>query len=286
MVTTPLRERMRQLLRIRNYSDRTEETYIHAVSRFARYWGRSPEQLGVEHVRSYQIWLRDAQHASATWFNQSAAALRFFYTHVVERPEAVEKLWYAKREKTLPVVLSTEELVRFLEAVDRPRYRAMLTTMYAAGLRLMETLRLRVADLDSSRMVIRIEQGKGNKDRYVPLSAIVLELLREHWRNERPRSLLFPNAADPTRPMNPTSVQKYVRRTVERAGLGKRVTPRTLRHSFATHLLEQGTSVRVIQVLLGHANVRTTETYTHVSPQALRDAGSPLDRLLASRDHR
>jgi integrase/recombinase XerD len=178
-----------------------------------------------------------------------------------------------------------EELMQFLEAVTVPRYRAMLTTMYAGGLRLGETLHLRVEDIDSARMVIHVRKGKGKKDRYVPLSPIVLDLLRAHWRSEKPRGLLFPNAVDPERPMSDGSVQRYVHNTARRAGLTKRVTPHTLRHSYATHLMEQGTSTRVIQVLLGHAHVRTTEAYMHVSPQSLRDATSPIDRLLPSRNH-
>lgn len=283
MGTNGLRERMEQVLRVRNYSERTVETYVDAVKRFANYWGRRPDQLGAEEVRSYQIWLRDEQHVSWSFFNQTAGALRFFYTQVLERPEAIERVWHARRERKLPVVLSVEELVQFLDAVTLPRYRAMLTTMYAGGLRLSETLQLRVEDIDSSRMLIRVRRGKGKKDRYVPLSPIVLDLLRAHWRSEKPRGLLFPSAADPERPVSDSSVQRYVQKTQRRAGLTKRVTPHTLRHSFATHLMEQGTSSRVIQVLLGHSHVRTTEAYMHVTPQTLRDASSPIDRLLSAR---
>lgn len=285
MASNGLRERMEQVLRVRNYSERTVETYVDAVRRFANYWGRRPDELGHEEVRSYQIWLRDERHVSWSFFNQTAGALRFFYTKVLERPEAVERIWYARPEKKLPVVLSIEELLQFLEAVTMPRYRAMLTTMYAGGLRLSETLHLRVEDIDSARMVIRVRHGKGKKDRYVPLSPIVLDLLREHWRNEKPSGLLFPNAVDPERPMSDGSVQRYVQDTARRAGLTKRVTPHTLRHTFATHLMEQGTSSRVIQVLLGHAHVRTTESYLHVSPQTLGGGTGPIDRLLSARDH-
>lgn len=278
-----LRERMEQVLRVRNYSERTVEAYVDAVKRFANYWGKRPDQLGAEEVRSYQIWLRDEKHVSWSFFNQTAGALRFFYTYVVERPEAIQRVWHARRERKLPVVLSVEELVHFLESVTLPRYRAMLTTMYSAGLRLSETLHLRVEDIDSSRMVIRVRQGKGKRDRYVPLSPIALDLLRAHWRHERPPGLLFPNQVDPERPMDTASVEKFVRKIALRAGLTKRVTPHTLRHTFATHLMELGTSSRVVQVLLGHANVRTTESYMHVSPGILQDAASPIDRILTSR---
>jgi len=163
MATTFLRERMRQMLRVRNYSKRTEETYLDAVGRFARHFRRRPDQMGAEEVRAYQLWLRDERHASSCVINQVAGALRFFFTYVVERPETVDHLCYAKREHRLPVVLSAEELLRFLNAVNERRYRAMLTTMYAAGLRLSETLHLRVDDIDSARMLIRVKEGKGKK---------------------------------------------------------------------------------------------------------------------------
>lgn len=281
MVTTPLRERMRAILRTRNYSPRTEETYIAAVAHFARHFGRPPDQLGAAQIAEYQIWLRDHKHASATAFNQTMCALRFFYREVLGRTEMIERIPYARRERRLPVVLSPEETIRFLNSIANPRYRMLLTTIYSAGLRLSEALALRASDIDSARMVIRIRQGKGKKDRYVPLSPIVLELLREHWRRERLRDLLFPSRRDPSRPLDPTVVQRYVQSAVLRAGLSKKVTPRTLRHCYATHLIERGTSTRVVQVLLGHSNVHTTETYTHVSPQAMGKILSPLDQILA-----
>lgn len=280
MATTLLRERMRELMRLRNYSVRTEETYIERIADFARHFGRSPERIDRDEIHAYQVWLRDERHVSSSTFNLAAAALRFLYTQVLDRPDMVESLLYAKRERPLPIVLSTEELIRFLEAITSLRQRVILTTIYAGGLRLSEALGLQVEDIDSSRMVIRVRLGKGKKDRYVPLSPVLLELLRAWWRAERPRGFLFPSPVDPSRPLDPSSVQRYVHKAGLRAGLQKKVTPRTLRHTFATHLMEQGTGTRVIQVLLGHANVRTTEGYIHVSPQVLRDAASPLDRLL------
>lgn len=279
MVTTPLRERMRSILRSRNYSRRTEETYIQAVACFARHFGRSPDQLGAAQVTEYQIWLHEDKHASATLINQTVCALRFFYREVLDRPEEVVRIAYARREKRLPVVLSPEETARFLVSIPRARYRVLLTTIYATGLRISEALALRAADIDSSRMLIRVRQGKGKKDRYVPLSPILLALLRDHWRRERLIDLLFPTVHDRCRPLDPATVQKYVARAAERAGLRQRVTPRTLRHCFATHLIERGTSTRVVQVLLGHSNVHTTETYTHVSPQTMGKIVSPLDQI-------
>ncbi len=280
MVTTPLRERMRSLLRTRNYSERTEKTYITAVARFARHFGRSPELIGREEINEYQIWLRDQQHVSASLLNQTICALKFLYKEVLGRTDAVERTVYARRELRLPVVLSPEETIAFLRAIPKGRYQVLMTTIYSAGLRLSEALHLRGHDIDSARMVIRIREGKGKKDRYVPLSPILLELLRDHWRREHLRDLLFPAEKDPTRPIAPSTVQRYLQRIAERCGVRKKVTAKTLRHSYATHLIEQGTSTRVVQVLLGHSSVHTTETYTHVSPQTLRKSTSPLDNVL------
>lgn len=281
MVTTPLRERMRSILRTRNYSPRTEETYISAVARFARHFGRSPDQLGAAEITEYQTWLREDKKISASLFNQIVCALRFLYGEVLGRSAEVERIAFARSERRLPVVLSPAETARFLSSLAVPRYRVLLTTIYSAGLRLGEALALRGGDIDSQRMVIRIRQGKGRKDRYVPLSPMVLELLREHWRREKLIDLLFPSSMDRTRPLGESTLQRYVRRAAQAAGFRKIITARTLRHSYATHLIEKGTSTRVVQVLLGHTNVHTTETYTHVSPQTLGTIISPLDQLVA-----
>lgn len=282
MVTTALRERMRAILRARNYSLRTEETYIAAVVHFARHFRTSPDQLGPEHVIAYQVWLRDQKHASYVLFNQTVCALRFFYGQVLERRDIVERIRYARSERHLPVVLSVDETIAFLNSIDHPRYRVLLMTIYATGLRLSEALALRATDIDSKRMVVRVRQGKGKKDRYVPLPPLLLEMLREHWRREHLHDLLFPHLSDPSRPADPTGVQKYVQRFVAKAGLTKKITPRTLRHCYATHLIEQGISTRVVQVLLGHADVHTTETYTHVSPSTLGNVVAPLERVLSA----
>ncbi|MEO5510696.1 MAG: tyrosine-type recombinase/integrase [Longimicrobiales bacterium] len=281
MVTTTLRERMRSILRTRNYSARTEETYIAAVARFARHFGKPPDQLGPAQVTEYQIWLREHKQASATLANQAVCALRFLYREVLGRPDEVERIPYARRERRLPVVLSPEETARFLVSIPIARYRVLFTTIYATGLRISEALALRAGDIDSSRMLIRVRQGKGKKDRYVPLSPILLNLLRKHWSQERLTDLLFPAFRDRSRSLDPATVQKYVARACERAGLRVRVTPRTLRHCYATHLIENGTSTRVVQVLLGHSNVHTTEIYTHVTPQTMGKIVNPLDQIAA-----
>ena len=271
-----LRDRMRRALRIRNYSPRTEQAYIRAVAKFAAHFGQPPHQLGAPEIEQYLYYLRDERGASWCWFNQTICALRFFYTHVLDRPDLVRRLPYGRRETRLPVVLSVEEMLAVLAALVTLRDRVLVMLLYSAGLRLAEVCHLRVRDIDSSRMLLHVS-GKGRKDRYVPLSPIVLEILREWWRATHPHDLLFPNQKDPSRPLSRTTVQRAVRHAAERAGLTKDVSPRTLRHSFATHLMEQGTSTRVIQVLLGHSHVRTTETYTHVSPAHAR---SPLDQIL------
>jgi integrase/recombinase XerD len=281
MVTTPLRERMRSVLRARNYSARTEAIYIDAVAHFARHFGKSPDQLGAAQVTEYQIWLREHKQVSVSAYNQVVCALRFLYGQILDRPDEVQRIAYARKGRALPVVLSREETARFLSSIDCPRYQVLLITIYSTGLRISEALGLRSGDIDSSRMLIRVRQGKGKKDRYVPLSPIVLDLLREHWRREGLRDLLFPAVRNPTQPMDCATVQRYVQAAWKRSGLTKKVTSRTLRHSYATHLIEKGTSTRVVQVLLGHSNVQTTETYTHVSPQTLIKTGSPLDDLVA-----
>lgn len=282
MVTSPLRERMRSILRARNYSPRTEATYIDAVAHFARHFGKSPDQLGAAQIVEYQIWLREHKKVCASAHNQVVCALRFFYGQVLVRAEEVERIAYARVGRHLPVVLSQEETARFLSSIGDRRYQVLLITIYSTGLRISEALGLRGKDIDSSRMQVHVRQGKGKKDRYVPLSPVLLELLREHWRREGLTDLLFPAARDRSHAMDPATVHKYVQAACKRSGLTKKVTPRTLRHSYATHLIEKGTSTRVVQVLLGHSNVHTTETYTHVSPQVMTRTGSPLDDLVAA----
>jgi len=279
MVTTPLRQRMLQALSIRNLSPRTTSTYISLVSRFALFFNRSPDRMGLPEIERYLFLLRDEKKVSYCVFNQTVCALRFFYLHVMDRPDLVLRIPFGRREKHLPLVLSVSETLAILAALVSLRDRVLVTVLYSAGLRLGEVCRLRVDDIDSARMLLHIRQAKGHKDRFVPLSPIALELLREWWRQTRPSGLLFPCATDPLRPITHSTVQRALRLAVRRAGLTKRVSPRTLRHSFATHLMEQGMNMRVIQILLGHSHSRTTEIYMHVSPAQAR---SPLDTILLS----
>jgi len=277
MVTTPLRQRMLQALSIRNLSDRTTRTYISLISRFALFFHRSPDRLGLPEIEQYLFFLRDEKKVSYCLFNQTVCALRFFYLHVMERPDLVMRIPYGRREKHFPIVLSVSEMLAILAELQSLRDRVLVTVLYSAGLRLGEVCRLRVENIDSARMLLHIRQAKGHKDRYVPLSPVALELLREWWRQTHPSGLLFPCANDPLRPIHHSTVQRALKLAVRRAGLTKRVSPRTLRHSFATHLMEQGMNLRVIQILLGHSHTRTTEIYTHVSPA---NARSPLDLIL------
>lgn len=278
MVMTPLRQRMLQALSIRNLSSKTTRIYISLVSRFALFFHRAPDRLGLPDIERYLFLLRDEKKVSYCVFKQTVCALRFFYLHVMNRPDLVVRIPYGRREKHYPIVLSLDETFAVLAELRSLRDRVLITVLYSAGLRLGEVCRLRVESIDSARMLLHIRQAKGHKDRYAPLSPIALELLRQWWRQTmrktRPAGLLFPCANDPLRPLDHSTVQRALRIAVRRAGLTKRVSPRTLRHSFATHLMEQGMNLRVIQVLLGHAHTRTTEIYTHVSPAHAR---SPLD---------
>jgi site-specific recombinase XerD len=274
---SPLRRRMIEDMTVRNLSPATQRCYVHAVAKFSRYFGRSPERLGLEDVRAFQVHLVST---AISWpaLNQTVCALRFFYGVTLGHAEIPERIPYAREPRKLPVVLSADEVVRFLEAVPGLKTRTALTTAYAAGLRASEAVGLRIDDIDSGRMVIRIRHGKGGKDRYVMLSAQLLGILRTYWRLARPRDWLFPGR-DESRPIDVQVLYAACRSACAAAGLGKRVTVHTLRHSFATHLLENGTDLRIIQVLLGHSNLSSTARYTQVSTGLIRRTASPLDRL-------
>ena len=274
---SPLRRRMIEDMTIRNLSPATQRSYVHAVAKFARFFGRSPELLDLEYVRAFQVHLV-AGGMSWPALNQTVCALRFLYGVTLRRAELPERIVYAREPQKLPVVLSTEEVVRFLEGVPSLKCRAALTTAYAAGLRASEVASLKVADIDSSRMVIRVEQGKGGRDRYVMLSSQLLDILRAYWRLARPPHWLFPRH-DGEHPIHPATLNAACHSACAGAGLGKRVTVHTLRHSFATHLLESGTNIRIIQALLGHRNVNTTARYAQVATSTIRGTPSPLDHL-------
>lgn len=272
---TPLRQRMIEDLRIRNYSPRTIEIYVRHVARFARHHGRSPEALGLEDIRAYQVHVMK-EGLSWSRFNQAVCALRFLYRVTLGRPWWIEHLPYAKKPRRLPVVLGQEEVLRLLSAVPSPVCRMALTAAYAGGLRVSEVAALRVEDIDSARMMIHIGHGKGDKARLVPLSRVLLDELREYWRARRPGTWLFPGrkAGEPIRTR---SLWRACREACRAAGLKKHVSVHTLRHTFATHLLETGTDLRTVQALLGHASIMTTALYTHVQRRLVTATKSPLD---------
>ena len=278
---SPLRRRMIEDMTVRNLSPATQRSYIHAVAKFSRHFGRSPERLGLEDVRAFQVHLV-ANGISWPALNQTVCALRFFYGITLGHAEIPERIAYARLPRTLPVVLSADEVVRFLEAVPSLKTRTALTTAYAAGLRASEAVGLQVGDIDSERGVIRVEHGKGGKDRYVMLSAQLLRILRVYWRLARPKEWLFPGR-DGAGPIDVQVLHSACRSARAAAGIDKRVTVHTLRHSFATHLLENGTDIRIIQVLLGHNNLSSTARYTKVSNGLIRRTESPLDRLILDR---
>lgn len=275
--TTPLRQRMIDDMVIRNLSPRTRSAYVHAVKRFAAYFGRSPDQLGPEEVRAFQVHLASEGIAWSS-MNQFVCALRFFFGVTLGRAEVLERITYAKQPQKLPEILSPSEVVRFLEAIPSLKYRTALTTAYAAGLRVSEVTALEVRHIDSDRMMIRIEGGKGAKDRYVMLSVQLLGILRAYWKVEQPRRFLFPGV-NANRPISEAMLHETCRTACATLQLTKRVTPHSLRHSFATHLLEQGTDIRIIQALLGHAQMSTTARYTRVTAITIARTESPLDRL-------
>ncbi len=275
---TPLRQRMIEDLTIRNYSPRTIDIYVDRLAKFAQYFGQSPDQLGPAHIREFQVFLVQTKKASWSQYNQSVCALRFFYRVCLGKTWMIEHIPFPKQPKQLPVVLSRQEVQRLFEALSNVKHRTILMTLYATGLRIAEALALQIPDIDRERMLIRVRHGKGRKDRYVPLSATLLEQLRRYWRSYRPQYWLFPST-DPGRALTAGTVQKVCTQAARKAGLSKRVTPHTLRHSFATHHLEAGTNLKTIQVLLGHRHLNTTSLYLHVAAQAPGQSRDALDLL-------
>ena len=275
---TPLRQRFIDDMRLRNYSPETIRCYVQALARLAKHCQRSPNLISAEEIREFQL---DLIKRGASWsaYNQIACAIRLFYRMTLGQPEMVLFVRYGKRPRKLPCVLSPMEVLRFLEAAPPGRDRVMLQTAYACGLRLSELLNLSVTDIDSARMVIVVRQGKGRKDRLVPLSQRLLEELRAYWRQARPKYLLFPGS-NPRRPLCESVVQKLCRQIVDQLKLTKTATPHTLRHSFATHMLEAGVDLVTLQHILGHNNLNTTTRYLHIGTRRLQQVPSLLDRLM------
>jgi site-specific recombinase XerD len=264
-------------LRIRNYAPATRDLYIRRVQAMAEHFGRSPADLNREEVRTY-LRLLSEQGASRSTFAQVVGALRFLYTITLDRPEMVPDLPYPRETRRHPVVLSPQEVARLLNAMGNLKHRTVAMVLYGAGLRISEALALEVRDIDSDRNVITVRHGKGDRDRQVPLSDVLLTTLRTYWRAYQPRLFLFPGQ-DGEAPMGKGTIQKAIRTARVRARLAKPVTPHVLRHSYATHLLEAGTDLRLIQILLGHGSLKTTQRYLHVATERVCGTASPLDSL-------
>jgi site-specific recombinase XerD len=274
---SPLRQRMLEDMNVRRFTPDTQREYVRAVKRLAAFLGRTPDTATAEELRAFQVHLTETGARPPT-INATVTALRFFFKVTLDQPEATRHLVFVYEPRKLPRVLSPDEVLRLLEAATSPKHKAALSVAYGAGLRAMEVVALKVSDIDSKRMMLRVEQGKGRKDRFAMLSPQLLELLRDWWRIARPQVWIFPGR-DRISPMTTRQLNRVCHMTAELAGLPKWVAPHTLRHSFATHLLEQNIDIRVIQVLLGHAKLDTTARYTQVATNIIREVMSPLDRL-------
>ena len=277
---TPLRRRMTEDMQIRNLAHCTQQSYLDQVTRFANHFRRSPDRLGPEHIRDYQLFLTAEKQLAPGSIGVAVSALRFLYGVTLGKDwDIAEVLPAPKQPSTLPVVPSPDEAVRFLDAVTPIANRAVLTACYAAGLRVSEAVRLHPRDIDSQRMVIRVEQGKGAKDRYTMLSERLLAVLRDYWRRTRPAGeWLFPGLL-PGSHLTRHTVARACRKARERAAIDKPLTPHSLRHGFAIHLLENGVDVRTIQMLLGHRSLATTARYLPVARSQVCSATSPFDLL-------
>src|ERR1700720_2671514 len=278
-----LRARMIEDMSVRGFSEKTRHDYIRNVRAFAAFIGRSPDTATAEDLRRFQLHQTQSGMQPPS-VNSAVSALRFFFTVTLDQPDLARRLTVVRQPRRLPAVLSVEEVTLLLQAAPGPEYKAALATAYGAGLRVSEVVALKVNDIDSERMLLRVERGKGRKDRHAMLSPQLLELLRAWWREGRRRSLLLPGGwlfpgRNPVEPLSARQLSRAVRAAAQAAGIKKRVSPHTLRHSLATHLLEQDTDIRVIQTLLGHAKLDTTALYTRVANTTIRAVTSPLDRL-------
>ena len=276
---TSLRQRMTEDMQVRNLALNTQTCYVQQVSLFARHFNKSPEQLGPEDIRSYQVYLTNEKKLAPGSILIAVAAMRFLYKVSLKKDWAFEDVIPApKKPQTLPIVLSPEEVLQFLGCVGGTMHRAILTTCYAAGLRISEAVCLTVPDIDSARMVIRVDQGKGQKDRYVMLSPTLLEILRDWWRVEKPKQWLFPGVI-PGQHISTEAVEQACQKARRRCPIPKPTTPHSLRHAFAVHLLESGTDVRTIQLLLGHRSLATTARYLRIATSKVCATTSPIDLL-------
>jgi len=274
-----LKDQMKTDLLLKRYSPHTTKAYLRCIRDFAKHFMRSPAEMGETEVRQFLLHLTQERKITPGLQTAYVSALKFLYRITLRRPEVVEHLPYPKRPKTFPVVLTMQEVLSLFEAIRSPKYKAILAIAYGAGLRVSEVCALKPMDIDSQRMLIHVRLGKGNKDRYVLLGETVLALLRDYYRTARRKGVyLFPGYK-PRSPLSTACVWRVMRKAVRKAGLSKKATVHSLRHSFATHLLESGYDIRIVQVLLGHASIQTTQRYTHITDRLLRLARSPLDLI-------
>lgn len=275
---TPLRQRMLEDMGIRNLAENTQSAYLQQVAAYSRYFDRSPDQLGPEEIRTYQLYLMEVRALTPSSICVATGALRFLYRVTLKRTWAVEEIPMPKRPRKLPEILSPEEVMHFLNAITNHKHRAILMTAYAAGLRVSEATHLKVTDIDSQRMMLRVEQGKGMKDRYVMLSPRLLDVLRTYWKSARPTLWLFPGEVT-GQPITREAVGLACQKARRDSGITKRITPHSLRHAFASHLLESGANLRTIQLLLGHRSLATTARYLKVATSTVCATASPFDLL-------
>jgi len=282
---TPLRKRMLEDMQLRGLAPKTQEAYLRAVRQLAEYYGQSPDQISEEQLRQYFLYLKNVKNASRSTCTIALCGLKFFYEQTLQRQWPTFKLVRPPKTNKLPVVLSQAEVGRVLGSLYRQHYLVCLRTIYTCGLRLQEALRLEVPDIDSDRQMIHVRQGKGAQDRYVPLPNSTLEVLRQYWLTHHHTRLLFPKRKErqnATGPMSASGVQRAFKAALAESGVQKRATVHTLRHSYATHLLEAGVNLRVIQAYLGHKSPRTTARYTHLTRPAEAQAIDAINRLLTN----
>ena len=277
---TVLRQKMIEDMQLRSLSARTQEAYVRAVRQLAEYCHKPPDQVSQDELREYFLYLKNVRRVSRSTQTIALCGIKFFYDHTLERSWHTLDLVRPAREKKLPVVLSVEEVGCVLARVRRQRYRVCLTTIYACGLRLLEGVRLQVKNIDSQRKMLLINQAKGNKDRYVPLPDACLKMLRHHWRSHHNPVWLFPSPHKDSHPMNESSVQRAFCAAVRESGIQKKATVHTLRHSYATHLLEAGVNLRIIQSYLGHASPATTAIYTHLTQASDDRTAQTINQVL------
>lgn len=273
-----LREQMQMNMELKGFSPKTQEAYIRSVKQYALYFGRSPALLGTKEIKKYLHFMIKDQHVSSSYINVIYSALKFLYVNTLHQPWDLHEIPRSKKPKKLPVILAPSELAQLFNVISNPKHKALLMTMYGAGLRASEVVNLRISDIDSQMMQIRVRQAKGKKDRYTLLSKENLKILRLYWLLCKPKNWLFPSTS-PDQPMNPRSVQGILDKAKADAKITKKITTHTFRHCFATHLLESGANLYYIQHLLGHSSPRSTNVYLHLTRKHLSQIQSPLDRL-------